>query len=163
MLSSDRSTGQFPTIRNEKMAYTHGMLNSPAIRPGFSTVSPYLVLRDPAAALAYYQDVFGAKELGRKLNSEGAVAHAELRIGDSTLMMASENPRYAFMRAAESAADSLLHLFVYLPNVDAVFSRAIQLGAKEIMPVDEQAYGRSGGFRDPFGITWWVSTHKEQS
>ncbi len=138
------------------------MMNSPSLRPGFSTVSPYLVLRDPAAALTFYRDVFGAVELGRKLTPEGVLFHAELRIGDSTLMMTTENPRYDFMRSAESFEASPLHLFVYLPEVDAVFSRAIHLGAKEVMPVEEQPYGRSGGFRDPFGITWWVSTHKEQ-
>lgn len=137
-------------------------MNTPALRPGFSTVSPYLVLRDPAAALTYYQEVFGAAELCRKLTAEGAVFHAELRIGDSTLMMTTENPRFAFMRSVESFEDAPLHLFVYLPNVDAVYTRATQLGAKEVTPVEEQPYGRSGGFRDPFGITWWISTHKEQ-
>lgn len=133
----------------------------PPVRPGFSTASPYLILRDPAATLAFVQHVFGAVELSRHVDSAGRIFHAEFRIGDSTFMVTTESPQYAFMRSVEAVGESPVHLFLYVNEVDGLFARALANGAREVMPVADQPYGRSGGFADPSGLIWWISTHRE--
>jgi PhnB protein len=122
-----------------------------------------LVFKDAAAAIAYYQRVFNAMELTRHVDGQGRIRHAEIKIADSTLMLVSENRDYDFIRSIETLGDSPIQLFVYLHDVEAVFRRALEAGGKVVMPIEEQTYGRSGGFRDPFGLIWWVSTHKPQS
>ncbi len=136
-------------------------LLSPPVRPGFPTASPYIVLRDPAAALAFVQRVFGSVELSRHVDSSGRIVHAEFRIGDSTFMVTTESPQYTFMRSVEAIGASPVHFFLYVNEVDALQARALAAGATEVMPVADQPYGRSGGFKDPAGLTWWISTHRE--
>lgn len=136
---------------------------SPPVRLGFSTASPYIILRDPAAALAFAQQVFGSVEISRHVDSSGRIVHAEFRIGDSTFMVTTESPQYAFMRSVEAVGESPVHFFLYVKEVDAIFARALAAGAKEVMPLAEQPYGRSGGFKDPSGLTWWISTHQESA
>lgn len=134
--------------------------NSNPVRPDFPAVSPYIVLRDPAALIAFCQRVFGAVEITRHQDPAGRIAHAEFRIGDSTFMVTTESPQFAFMRSVEALGDSPVHLFVYVRDVDDVFARALEAGATGVMPLADQAYGRSGGFKDPSGLTWWISTHR---
>ncbi len=134
---------------------------SPQVRPGFPTVSPYVVLRDPAAFLAFCRTVFQAADLSCHRDAAGRIAHAEIRIGDSTFMVTTESPQFAFMRSVEAIGETPVHFFLYLPEVDTVFARAIAAGATAIMPVTEQPYGRSGGFKDPAGLCWWLSTHRD--
>lgn len=131
------------------------------IRPGFPTASPYLIFKDAAKALAFYEKAFGATVITRFTNDGGAVVHAEFRIGDSTFMMTSENPSYPWMRGAESLGDSPVQLFLYVDDVDTRFQRALDAGATEVMALADQVYGRSGGLKDPFGLVWWLSTHRE--
>ena len=133
-----------------------------SIRPGFPTASPYLIFRDVAAALAFYAKALGATEVGRHTDAEGRIFHAEFRIGDSTFMVSGENPKYPFIRSVQTIGDSPVQFFLYVDNVDERFQRALDAGATTVMPVAEQVYGRSGGFKDPFGLVWWLSTHKEQ-
>jgi len=132
-----------------------------AIRPGFPTASPYLIFKDAGAALAFYEKAFGAETITRYADDKGVIAHAEFRIGDSTFMLTSENPNYPWMKGVETLGDSPVQLFLYVDDVDARFQRALAAGATEVMPLAEQPYGRSGGLRDPFGLVWWLSTHKE--
>ncbi|MCC6416572.1 MAG: VOC family protein [Opitutaceae bacterium] len=132
-----------------------------SIRSGFPTASPYLIYKDASAALAFYAKAFGAETITRFADDNGLVVHAEFRIGDSTFMMTSENPTYAWMKSVETLGDSPVQLFLYVDDVDARFQRALDAGATVVMPLAEQPYGRSGGVKDPFGLVWWLSTHKE--
>ncbi|MBW7894591.1 MAG: VOC family protein [Opitutaceae bacterium] len=134
---------------------------APQIRPGFPTASPYLIFKDAGAALAFYEQAFGAEPITRFADRDGRVVHAEFRIGDSTFMMTGENPTYPWMKGAETLGDSPVQLFLYVDDVDARFQRALDAGATVVMPLAEQVYGRSGGLKDPFGLVWWFSTHKE--
>lgn len=133
------------------------------IRPDFPTVSPYLIFRDPAAALAFYAQALGAVEIARHADGTGRIMHAEFRIGDSTFMVTEESERFPFIRSIETVGGSPVHFFLYVDDVDARFARALAAGAKVAMPLADQPYGRSGGLVDPFGHTWWLSTHKELS
>lgn len=135
-------------------------MSSPSIRPGFSSVSPYLVFRDAAKALDFYRHAFGALEVSRHADADGAVRHGEFKIGDSTFMVTTESAQYPFMRSAEALGNSPVQFFLYVENVDTLFQRVLDLGAQVVMPVADQPYGRSGGLRDPFGLVWWLSTHK---
>lgn len=135
-------------------------MNLRNIRPGFPTVSPYLIFRDAAKALAFYTTVMGAEEITCHRDDLGIVRHAEFRIGDSTFMMTNETPNFPGMRGVETFGGSPVHLFIYMSEVDAFYARVLAAGAAMVMPLAEQSYGRSGGFRDPFGLTWWVSTHR---
>ena len=136
-------------------------MSSSVIRPGFPTASPYMIFRDPSAALSFYSDAMGAEIVSKHVDGAGLMRHAEMRIGDSTFMMTAENPAFAFMRSVEQIGDSPVQFFLYVDKVDERFARALKAGATEIMAVAEQPYGRSGGVKDPFGHTWWLSTHKE--
>jgi len=137
------------------------MNHSPAaLRPGFSTASPYLIFRDAGSALDLYRRAFSATEITRHADASGRIRHAEFRLGDSTFMLTSETSDFPDMRSAETLGGSPVHFFVYVSDVDATFERAIQVGCSVVMPLAEQPYGRSGGVRDPFGLTWWFSTHR---
>lgn len=135
-----------------------------AVKPipeGYHSITPYLVVRDAAKALDYYAKVFGAQELFR-MPMGGKVGHAEMKIGDSIFMLADE-----FEGMSNPTPDKLngtpVSLLLYVTDVDTVFKRAIDAGATEIRPVENQFYGdRSGSLRDPFGHVWMVSTHVEE-
>lgn len=145
---------------NTRSKPRHSFMSTTSIRPGFPTASPYLIFRDASRALAFYTAALGAEELSCQRDEAGVVRHAEFRIGDSTFMVTNENPGFPEMRGVESMGGSPVHLFLYVDDVDARFARAIAAGATVTMPVAEQSYGRGGGFKDPFGLTWWLSTHK---
>jgi PhnB protein len=131
------------------------------VPPGYHTVTPYLALRDAAAAIDFYRRAFGA-QLTMKLDMpDGKIAHAEIRIGDSTLMMSEENPDWG-SRSPLAMGGSPVFMMIYVPDVDAAFARALQAGAVEVKPVEDQFYGdRSGTLKDPFGYQWTLSTHVE--
>lgn len=130
-----------------------------AIRKGFHTVTPYLIVRGAAEAIEYYRRAFGAEELSRQADLDGGVRHAEMRIGDSTLMLTDESPEFPDWKGPLSRGGTPLHLTLYVPDVDAVFARAIAAGATVLLPVKDQDYGdRSGGLTDPFGHIWYVAT-----
>ena len=131
------------------------------VRPGIPALSPYLIFRDARKAMDFYQAALGAVEISCHADASGAVMHAEMRGDDSTFMLVSENPKFDFMCSVETMGGSPVHFFLYVHDVDTRFQQAIDAGAKVLMPVAEQPYGRSGGFTDPFGHTWWLSTHKE--
>ena len=128
---------------------------------GHQTASPYLIVKGAARALEFYTKVFGATELMRHTAPDGRVGHAEIRIGDSVIMLADEFPEMG-ARSPQSYGGSPVSIHLYVENVDALASQAIAAGAKVTRPVQDQFYGdRNGTFEDPFGHTWHISTHIE--
>lgn len=132
------------------------------IPDGYQSVTPYLIVDDARAALAYYEEAFGAQELLRLDGPGGSVGHAEIRIGDSRVMLASEFPEMDAL-APKSVGGTPVSLLVYTEDVDATFARAIAAGGTVLRAVADQFYGdRSGTLRDPFGHKWTLSTHIEE-
>jgi PhnB protein len=132
-----------------------------AIPEGHHTVTPYLIVGDAAAAIAFYKKAFGAEELMRVAAPRGKIGHAELRIGDSVIMLADEYPDMN-ARGPHAFGGSPVSIHLYVEDVDAVAGQAIAAGATVVRPVQDQFYGdRSGSFTDPFGHSWHVATHKE--
>ena len=129
----------------------------------YNTIKPYLIVKCAAQAIEYYKKVFGATEVVRMNGPDGRVGHAELKIGNSHIMLADENPAMGQGHtSATTIGQSPVSLYVYLPDVDTVVKRAAAEGAKILKPVEDQFYGdRSGQLEDPFGHLWWVATHKE--
>jgi PhnB protein len=132
------------------------------IPDGYHTVTPYLIVRGAAEAIDFYKAAFGATELFRMADpATGKVGHAEIRIGDSHVMLADEHPE---MGAAgpQSLGGTSVHLLLYVPDVDARFRQAVAAGGTEVRPVKDQFYGdRSGTLTDPFGHSWTIATHVE--
>jgi len=135
-----------------------------AVKPipdGYHSVTPYLILHDATAALEFYKKAFGAVELLRMPAPGGRIGHAEIRIGDSPVMLADENLEIN-ARSARTIGGSPISLMVYVPNVDAVVAQAVAAGGKLVRPVADQFYGdRTGGVDDPFGFHWYIATHVE--
>lgn len=127
---------------------------------GYHSLTPYLVVDGAAQALAYYKQAFGATELFR-MEHDGKIAHAEMKIGDSPFMLSDEHPEQGF-KGPKSLGGSAVGLMIYVDDCDAVFKQAIAAGGTETKPLQDQFYGdRSGSLKDPFGHIWTVSTHKE--
>jgi PhnB protein len=128
-----------------------------------NTITPYLIIKGAAQAIEYYKKVFGATEAVRMNGPDGKVGHAELKIGNSRIMLADENPSMGQGHASASTiGTSPVSLYVYLPDVDRVIRQAVVEGAKILKPVEDQFYGdRSGFIQDPFGHFWSVATHVE--
>lgn len=129
--------------------------------PGYHSVTSYLALRDAKAAIAFYARAFGA-ELVLKLElPDGTIAHAEIRIGDSILMLAEENEQWG-NRSPQALGGSPVSMMIYVPDVDAAFDRALEAGAARLRPVEDQFYGdRCGTIVDPYGYQWTLATHIE--
>jgi PhnB protein len=128
-----------------------------------NTITPYLIIKGAAQAIEFYKKVFGAIEAVRMNGPDGKVGHAELKIGNSRIMLADENPSMGQGHASASTiGTSPVSLYVYLPDVDRVIRQAVVEGAKILKPVEDQFYGdRSGFIQDPFGHFWSVATHVE--
>jgi PhnB protein len=132
-----------------------------SIPDGYHSVTPYLIMRDAAKAIDFYKDVFGATELVRMDAPGGKVGHAEVRIGDSIVMLADENPKVG-AEGPELLGGSPVHLMLYVDDCDSVFKRALAAGSAEVQPLKNQFYGdRSGTLTDPFGHQWTIATHTE--
>src|SRR5215475_7620695 len=133
------------------------------IPKGYNSVTPYLVINGAAKAIEYYKKVFGATEIMRMPAPDGRIGHAELKIGDSNIMLADENPSMGQGYAsAATVGGSPVSLYLYIEDVDDVVQRAVAEGATLLKPVQDQFYGdRSGFIRDPFGHLWGVATHVE--
>ena len=131
------------------------------IPDGYHTVTPYLICRGAAKALEFYKEAFGAEELFRMPRPDGRVMHAEIRIGDSPIMLADEVAEMQALSPA-SLGGSPVGILLYVEDVDARFDRAIRAGGTVVRPVQDQFYGdRLGALKDPYGHVWFVSTHKE--
>jgi PhnB protein len=133
------------------------------IPQGYNSITPYLIIKGAAQAIEYYKNVFNATEVLRMDGPDGKVGHAELKIGDSRIMLADENPSMGQGHtSAASIGASPVSLYLYLPDVDRVVERAASAGAKILKPVEDQFYGdRSGFIQDPFGHLWGIATHVE--
>jgi PhnB protein len=131
------------------------------IPEGYNSVTPYLVIKGAAEAIEYYKNVFGATELVRMPDPSGRIGHAELKIGNSHIMLADEFPEMEY-RGPLSLGSSPVSMLLYVEDVDKVVERAVAAGAKILKPVQDQFYGdRSGFIQDPFGHLWGVATHIE--
>jgi PhnB protein len=131
------------------------------IPDGYHSVTPYLIVKGAARALAFYREAFGAEELYRMEAPGGRIGHAEMKIGDSPVMLADEHPEMGYL-GPEPPRHSPVSFMIYVPDVDAVFARAIAAGAKQERAVADQFYGdRNGVLVDPFGHRWTVATHVE--
>jgi PhnB protein len=131
------------------------------VAEGFHSVTPYLFIKGAAGAIDFYKKVFGAAEIMRMPGPNGRIMHAEIRIGDSIVMLSDEYPEIGAL-SPQSIGGTASGLNVYIENVDAVVQKAVDAGAKLVRPVKDQFYGdRSGSLIDPFGHMWSVATHVE--
>jgi PhnB protein len=135
-----------------------------AVKPipdGYHSITPYLIIKGAAKAIDYYKQVFGATELMRMPDEKGRIGHAELKIGDSPIMLADEHSEMGYV-GPEARGGTPVSLMLYVPDVDATVKKAVGAGAKVVKDVADQFYGdRNGTITDPFGHVWTISTHKE--
>jgi PhnB protein len=131
------------------------------IPEGYHNVTPYLFVKGAVKAIDFYKNAFAATEILRMPGPDGRIMHAELRIGDSIVMLADENPPHGVM-SPQTVGGFSVGLHVYVENVDQVMQKAVENGAKPLRPIKNQFYGdRSGSLLDPFGHMWSVATHVE--
>ncbi len=135
-----------------------------AVQPipeGYNTVSPYLAVDDAAKAIEYYTKAFGAEETVRMNGPDGKIGHAELKIGDSHIMLSDPFPQSSTKPPPELGGTSA-SIFMYVEDVDAVVQKAVDQGATVTMEVEDQFWGdRFGSITDPFGHNWSIATHVE--
>ena len=131
------------------------------IPEGYHTTTPYLIVSGAAQAIEFYKQVFGATELFRMAAPDGRIGHAELKMGDSIVMLADEVREMGY-RSPRALGGSAVSLMLYVDDVDSIFQKAVDAGAKVQRPVADQFYGdRSGTIEDPFGHVWTIATHVE--
>ena len=122
------------------------MKNVPA---GYQQVMPYLIIKDAAAFLKFMQDIFGATEKVKHMRGENVIMHAEITIGECVIMFADSTDQFPPRTGG---------FFIYVADADDIYMKAIEAGAEALTPMSDQQYGRSGGIKDPFGNTWWLTT-----
>lgn len=124
------------------------------IPDGFHTVTPYLMVPDAAGLIEFLKAAFGAQEVVRHGTPDGRVMHAQVKVGDSMIMMGEASPEQGGPMPAST--------YLYVPNVDEVHARALAAGATSLMAPADQFYGdRGGGVKDAWGNLWWIGTHIE--
>jgi uncharacterized glyoxalase superfamily protein PhnB len=129
------------------------------IPEGYHTLTPFLTVRNAERAIEFYKQAFGAQERGVAKGPDGKVMHAEVKIGDSVIMLSDEYPEFGAL-SPQSVGGSPMGLHIYIENVDAAFDRAVKAGAQVEMPVADQFWGdRYGKLKDPFGHKWSIATH----
>ena len=121
------------------------------IPANYQTVMPYLIVKDATKFIAFTEKVFGATQTYKAMRDETTIMHAEIMIGESTIMLADATDKYKTQPAG---------LFVYVENADETFKKAIEAKGKIISQVADQPYGRSGGVTDPFVNIWWITSVK---
>jgi len=131
------------------------------IPDGYHSATPYLIVKGAANAIDYYKRAFGASEMFRMADDKGTIGHAEIKIGDSVIMLADETPG-AVCHTPRSLGGTSVGMMIYVNDVDTVFKRAVEAGGKSLRPLTNQFYGdRSGTLEDPYGHVWTVATHVE--
>jgi PhnB protein len=135
-----------------------------AVKPipeGYHTLTPYLAVEDASKAIEFYKDAFGAEEFIRMPGPGGTIAHAELQIGDSKLMLSDPFPQSS-VRPPSERGGTTASIFMYVEDVDAIFDQAQQAGAEVVSELEDMFWGdRFGTLSDPFGHVWSIATHKE--
>jgi len=132
-----------------------------SIPDGYYSLTPYLVIKGAAEAIEFYKKVFGAAEILRMPGPGGRIMHAEIKIGNSIMMLADENPERGFLSPASRGGNTSSVMF-YTDDVDATFRKAIAAGAKQVSAPEDMFWGdRMGNLTDPFGHSWAIATHKE--
>ena len=119
------------------------------IPKNYQTVMPYLILENARDFITFAQQVFGAKETHKSMRNEKTIMHAEIMIGESTIMFADATDQFKVSNAG---------LFVYVKDADETFRSALNNGGTVVTELANQSYGRSGGIRDPFGNVWWITS-----
>ena len=126
---------------------------------GFHTVTPYLICDGASQAIEFYKKAFGAVEAVRMAMPNGKIGHAEIRIGDSFIMLADENSEGA-AHSPQRYGGSPINVLLYVENTDAMLAQAVSAGAKIVRPIKDEFYGdRTATIVDPFGHTWYIHTH----
>jgi PhnB protein len=137
------------------------MSNVKPIPEGYHSLTPYLYIKGAAKAIDFYKKIFGATETVRMPGPNGTIGHAELKIGDSAIMLADENQQHTAL-GPETVGGTPIGLLLYVSNVDDITKKSIEAGAKLDRPVENMFYGdRQGTITDPFGHKWFISTHIE--
>jgi PhnB protein len=130
-----------------------------AIPDGYHSITPYLIVRGAARAIDFYQKAFGAEEIMRMESPDGMVMHAEIRIGDSLVMLGDEDPKMG-NTSPQTLKGTASGLMIYTENCDSLFERALRAGAEAVMPPTDMFWGdRYGRLVDPFGHKWSIGTH----
>jgi len=136
------------------------MANVKPIPDGYHSITPYLIIKGAAEAIDFYKKAFNAIELFR-MDHEGKIGHAEIKIGDSPIMLADENSEMGYL-GPKSLGGTPVSLLIYVEDVDKIYKQALKSGGTELKPLQDQFYGdRSGTLSDPFGHIWTVATHTE--
>jgi PhnB protein len=131
-----------------------------SIPDGYTTATPYLIIRNASQAIDFYKKAFDAVEV-RRMEAQGKVMHAEIKIGNAHLMIADEFPDHGF-KSPETLGGCSAFVHLYVENADVVFEKAVKAGATSFMPVSDQVFGdRHGLVKDPYGYTWTIATHIE--
>jgi len=131
------------------------------IPDGYHSIIPYLCVKGAAEAIEFYKRAFDATEVFRLVTPGGEIGHAEIRIGDSSLML-SDACDQSPLRSSQSLGGSPIALHLYVEDVNAQFAKAVDAGAKVIRPLLDQFYGdRAGTLEDPFGHIWFLASHIE--
>jgi PhnB protein len=131
------------------------------IPEGYHSVTPYLIVRGGADAIEFYKKAFGALELFRFPSPDGKIGHAEIKVGNSPIMLADEFPDMGY-KGPQSLGGSPVSLMIYVDDVDTVFQQAVDAGATVKEALQDKFYGdRMGTVIDPFGHRWHLATHKE--
>ena len=133
--------------------------HTPAVPKGYHTVTPSIFVRGAERAIEFYKKAFGAQERMRFPGPDGLIMHAEITVGDSTIMLADEMPGQGG-KSPDAFGGTPVSFFVYGDNVDAAWKRAVDAGATPIVPLADQFWGdRTGCLKDPFGHQWWLAQH----
>jgi PhnB protein len=132
-----------------------------AIPEGYHSITPALIVKNGTKAIEFYKQAFGATERYRMDGPNGKIGHAELKIGDSIIMLTDEFPEMKCL-SPQSIGGSPVSMFLYVEDVDTIFNKAVSAGSRVLDPVKDQFWGdRLGRLEDPFGHVWSISTHKE--
>ena len=135
-----------------------------AVQPipeGYHSLTPYLAVEDASKAIEFYKDAFGADEVVRMPGPDGKIAHAELQIGDSKLMLSDPFPQ-SNVRPPSERGGPTASVFMYVDDVDVIFQQAQRAGAEVVTELEDMFWGdRFGTLSDPFGHVWSIATHKE--
>lgn len=130
------------------------------VPPGYHSLTPHIVVSDSQKAIEFYQRAFGAEVRGVSKGPDGKVMHAEIKIGDSIMMLNDEFPAWSVLAPTSTKADTCVRLHLYVENADKVFQSALDAGANVLMPLADQFWGdRYGQVADPFGHRWSIATH----